>query len=120
MGEDILANMKECAPVGCLQMGAPLALARLRSRVDPSFPDDIRSQIKVSPVTVRVKARISEKGEVVTADLEGGNVILYDRVRAAVLRWKFSPAIVQGDARCVDAEIPMVINFVTPGSSLLR
>jgi hypothetical protein len=118
IGEDILANMKTCRINGCVPMNAQLALVRLKKRVDPSFPDMLRSQIRATSVTVRVKARIDEKGDVVTADPEGGNAILHDRIREAVQQWKFSPAIIQGEARCVDAEIPIVINFVNPSASL--
>jgi hypothetical protein len=93
-------------------MTAQLVLARLKTRVDPDFPAYVRSQIKVSPVTVRMKAKISETGEVVSSEAQGGNAILYSSIRAAFERWKFSPAIIQGAPRCIETEIPIVINFV--------
>ena len=109
VGEDILDKMT-CTQAGCIQMSAQLALLRLKTRVDPDFPAFVRAQIKVSPVTIRVKTRISETGDVMASEPQGGNAILYNSVRAAVDRWKFSPAIVQGEARCVDTEIPIVIS----------
>jgi tetratricopeptide (TPR) repeat protein len=109
--DDILSKMKMCTPTGCLQMTAPVALVRLRNRVDPEFSPIIISQLRGTPVTVRVKTRISETGVVVSADPQAGNPILYPAVRAAVDQWKFSPAVVEGQARCVDTEIPLVINF---------
>jgi len=110
-GEDILAKMKSCAPTGCIQMDSKLALARLKNRIDPQFPADTKSQINVFPVRVRVKVRIDEKGDVVTSDPQGGNPILYNAIRTAVDRWKFSPAVTEGAARCVDTEIPFLFTF---------
>jgi hypothetical protein len=92
-------------------MDTQLALTRLRSRVDPQFPSFVTSLIKVSPVRIRVKARIDENGNVSGRELEGGNPVLYDAIRTAVGQWKFKPALVEGGPRCVDTEIPFVINF---------
>jgi len=111
IGEDILAKMTTCTSTGCIQMNPQLALARLRSRVDPDFSPTVRSQIKVSPITVRVKLRISATGDVSASEPQGGNALLYSALLNAVDRWKFSPAIVQGEARCVDTEIPIVITL---------
>jgi len=109
--QDIQARMKSCVHTRCIQMMAQLALTRLKNRVDPQFSPYIRAMMKDSPITVRVKAKISEGGDTVTTGLNGGNALLYDGVRAAVDQWKFSPAIVQGEARCVDTEIPIVLKF---------
>jgi hypothetical protein len=110
-GEDIQARMKTCVHTRCIQMSPQLALTRLKTRVDPQFSPYILSMMKDSPVTVRVKAKISEAGDAVAGDLNGGNALLYDPVRVAINQWKFSPAIVQGEARCVDTEIPIVLKF---------
>jgi tetratricopeptide (TPR) repeat protein len=110
-GEDIQARMKTCVHTRCIQMTPQLALTRLKNRVDPQFSPYIRSMVKESPVTVRVKAKISEAGDTVPGELNGGNPLLYDAVRTAVSQWKFSPAIVEGEARCVDTEIPIVLKF---------
>jgi hypothetical protein len=109
--EDILAKIKTCTPTGCVQMNSQLALARLRSRVDPQFTSFITSQLKASSVTVRIKARINENGDVTASEPQGGNPLLYPGIRAAIQKWKFSPTLIQGQARCVDTEIPLVINF---------
>jgi hypothetical protein len=110
-GEDIQARMKTCVHTRCIQMTPQLALTRLKTRVDPQFSPYIVSLMKDSPVTVRVKTKISEAGDTAAGDLNGGNALLYDSIRAAVNQWKFSPAIVQGEARCVDTEIPIVLKF---------
>jgi len=110
-GEDIRATMKTCAHTGCVQMTFPLALSRLKNRVDPQIPPHLLSLIKDFPMTIRVRARINEAGDVAAAELSGGNALVYDAVRAAFGQWKFFPALVQGAARCVDTEIPIVLKF---------
>jgi hypothetical protein len=110
IGEDVLTRMTSCKPTACIPMSAQLALTRLRTRVDPQFPAHVISQIKGAPVTVRVKAKIDEKGNVTSGELEGGNALLYNPIRAALTEWKFSPAVVEGEPRCVDTEIPFIVN----------
>jgi hypothetical protein len=115
IGEDILSKMTTCTTnTGCVQMTAQLALARLKTRVDPDFPPYVRSQIRVAPITVRVKTKINETGDVIGTEPQGGNAILYNSVQAAVNRWKFYPTIVPGgEARCVETEIPIVVTLKT-------
>lgn len=106
---DLLAKMKMCTHTGCLQMATPLALARLKTRVDPEFPAYLVNQIGTQ-TTVRVKATISEKGDVTAKDVRGDNPLLNNAVKVAVEQWKFSPALLDGGPRCVDTELPIVIN----------
>lgn len=108
---DILAKMKTCTPAGCIQMQSSLALARLKTRVNPEFPSYVLSQLRVSPVVVHVKARIDEKGDIATSEVYGGSPLLYTSVRIAVQQWKFSPALMDDQARCIDTDIPIVINL---------
>jgi hypothetical protein len=110
-GEDILATMTTCTPTGCIPMSTPLALARLKSRVDPQFPANVLTQLRTTSTTVHVKARINENGDVASSEVVGGNPQVNIAVRTAFDRWKFSPAVVQGAPRCVDTEIPIVINL---------
>jgi tetratricopeptide (TPR) repeat protein len=108
-GEDILAKMKMCTHTGCLQMSTPLALARLKTRVDPELPAFAVSQI-TTQTTVRVKAMISEKGDLTAKDVHGDNPMVNNAVKAAIEQWKFTPALTGSEARCVETEIPIVIN----------
>jgi tetratricopeptide (TPR) repeat protein len=110
---DIVGRMTTCTHTGCIPMGTQLALTRLKSRVDPQFSALVISQLKITPVTVRVKARINEKGEPTATELNGGNPLLYNPIRAAFEQWRFTPALVEGESRCVETEIPIVINFAT-------
>jgi len=109
--EDILAKMKTCTPAGCLQMPSQLALIRLKTRVNPEFSAYVLSQLKVSPVVVHVRARIDEAGNVANNEIYGGSPLLYAAVRSAVQQWKFSPALLADQARCIDTDIPIVINL---------
>src|SRR5262249_38565952 len=109
--EDILAKMKTCSHTGCIQMTTQLALTRLKTRVDPQFSAHALSVLRDSPTTIRVKVRINATGDVAASEIPGGNPIVYDAVRAAVDQWKFSPAIVENESRCVDTEIPIVVKF---------
>ena len=111
IGNDILHQMPACKSVSCLEMDSPLALARLKKRVDPEIPPTFRNVVGLASLTVRVKARIDEKGNVTASEAEGGNAMLNNAVRNAVRRWKFSPIVDQNGPRCVDTEIPIVIRM---------
>jgi hypothetical protein len=109
--EDLLGTMKTCTPAGCIQMDPQLALARLRIRVEPQVNSGLRDQIRVSPIMVRLKVRIDERGAVVSTEPRGGHPLLYGPLRTAVDQWQFYPAITEYGVRCVDTEIPFVFNF---------
>src|SRR5262245_65796818 len=69
--EDILAQMKMCThTAGSLPMSTPLALARLKTRVDPEFPAFVVSQI-ATQTTVRAKATITENGAASATEVRG-------------------------------------------------
>jgi hypothetical protein len=110
-GEDILAKMKTCVPVSCIQMESQSALTRLKTRVDPQFPPQLVSRLKALPPTFHVKARIDVNGNVVSTEIRGGDIILYSAVRTAVDQWKFLPARTESGARCVDTDIPITIHL---------
>jgi hypothetical protein len=96
----------------CLDMQTQLALARLKRRVDPVISNDIRYYLKNSPqVTVRVKTRINESGDVVVISMPDSNPILTNSIRTAVGQWKFMPVRDSRGPRCVDTEIPIVIKL---------
>jgi tetratricopeptide (TPR) repeat protein len=96
----------------CLDMQPQLALARLKTRVDPVIPSDIRHYLKnTAQLAVRVKARISENGDVTVTGMPEGNPILNNVVRSAVTQWKFAPVRDSNGPRCVDTEIPILIKL---------
>jgi len=110
-GEDIRGQMTTCTKNGCLQMNSVLAMARLKSRVNPEISPALQGFMHGSQVTVRVKTRIDEAGNVTVSETEGGNPTVSAAVRSAVERWKFNPIIDQTGSRCVDTEIPIFIRF---------
>ena len=83
-----------------------LAMARLKTRVDPEIPASVLSR----SLSVRVQARIDEEGSVAVKGIRGGNTAVQNAVKTAVERWKFLPAIVEKQPRCVETEIEIVIN----------
>jgi tetratricopeptide (TPR) repeat protein len=93
----------------CLALDYRVAMTRLKTRVDPDIPREARPYIQGSQVTLRVKVRIDDGGNVVTADIAGGNPMLNSAVKNAVLQWRFSSAMDTNGARCVDTEIPIVL-----------
>jgi tetratricopeptide (TPR) repeat protein len=101
---------KPNVPAACLEMQTALALARLKTRVDPYITSDLRTYLKNNvATTVRVKVKISETGDVTVTGMPDGNPILNNTVRNAVLQWKFIPIRDQSGPRCVDTEIPIVL-----------
>jgi hypothetical protein len=112
IAQDILAEIKPCAPVtpvpqSCLQMAPQLAMTRLRTRVDPDIP---RSARPGTPVRLLVKANIDNTGRVTVHEIQGGDDFFKERVKAAVEQWRFLPAITGEQARCVETELPIVLS----------
>jgi tetratricopeptide (TPR) repeat protein len=105
IGADILSQMEICPIRTCLNTTAQLAMVRLRSRVNPELPRGLLT----SRLTVQVKVRIDEMGNVSVTGMEGGNNAVNPAVEAAVARWKFNPAIVAGEPTCVVTELPIIL-----------
>jgi len=96
----------------CLDMQPQLALTRLKTRVDPTIPSDIRHYLKnAAQLAIRVKARISENGDVTVTGMPEGNPIVNSVIRSAVAQWKFAPIRDSSGPRCVDTEIPILIKL---------
>jgi hypothetical protein len=128
-GEDIRAQMISCEDTNknaanatgdskavsnsaCIEMQPQLALARLKTRVDPAISNELRVYLKNSTqVSVRTKVRISETGDVTVTGVPAGNPVFNTVVSNAVAQWKFVPARDQNGPRCVDTEIPLVIKL---------
>jgi tetratricopeptide (TPR) repeat protein len=113
---DILDQITPCAGAvraaqpsaqSCLQMTSQNAMVRLKTRVNPQIP---RAALPAGTVRFVAKVRIDESGNVTVRDVQGPNTFLNNPVRAAVGQWKFVPAMVSGRARCVETELPIVLN----------
>jgi tetratricopeptide (TPR) repeat protein len=103
----------KATPTGCLDMQSQLALARLKTRVDPTISEDVKNYLRKNSgaAQVRVKARINENGDVAVTGIIEGNPLLNNVVRNAVVQWKFSPIRDASGIRCVDTEIPMLLKL---------
>ncbi len=95
------------APKGCVQMPGPLALARLKTRVEPEFPAAVRTFFQNSQITVSIKARIDETGSATVTEATGANTVIINALRSAVERWKFIPMVDESGPRCANTEFQM-------------
>src|SRR5262249_9449477 len=69
-GDDIRGQMTTCTKNGCLEMNSVLAMARLKTRVAPEINAALQGFLHGSQITVRVKARIDEAGNVTVSEAE--------------------------------------------------
>ena len=70
LGADILSEPVDCTKV-CLPSTNRLAMRRLETRVEPDIPRAALAGIGGSGLMLRVKATISETGEVTVTTVEG-------------------------------------------------
>jgi tetratricopeptide (TPR) repeat protein len=96
-------------PTACLTMDPQLALARLKTKVEPEIPREARAYFQNAQIPVRLKTRIDHAGNATVVEVIGVNIILNNAVRAAVEKWKFSPIVDSSGTRCVDTEILVMI-----------
>jgi TonB family protein len=123
IGQDTLDQMTACipkmdapkegVPAGCIAMQSQLAMARVRTKVDPVIaPVVLQAMLtNTSSVLVRVRVRIDEKGNVAATQIEGEYPFINDAVKDAVRSWKFIPAIIQNEPRCVDTSFTIEIKL---------
>jgi hypothetical protein len=118
---DIVAQITPCAPPPrapaapprevqdqpCLQLQTQDAMARLKTRVDPQVTGAARP---TSPVNFLLNINLDKHGNVTVNRVQGPSLALNGLVQAAVERWKFSPAIVENEPRCVDTVLPITLN----------
>lgn len=110
LGDDLLAQMKPCVKKkACMPVTTQLALARLKTQVNPVLTPAMQDYARRSPTTVHVKTRIDEKGDVLVLDTLGTNPMLNDVVKSAVEKWKFAPVMDDKGARCAETDIPVII-----------
>jgi tetratricopeptide (TPR) repeat protein len=99
-------SVSTAAAPGCIQMASQVAMARLKSRVNP----DIQlSRLPIQPLNLRAKVRIDEYGNVAVQDIQGSNRYINETMKAAIEKWKFIPATIGEQKRCVETELPIVL-----------
>ena len=108
IGKDLLAEMETCVRAGCVPLTPETALSRVKARSDATLPSGIVPR-PVPPnfaLTVQVKVRIDEKGNVTVADPQSIQSNIRDSVVDAATKWKFAPAS-GAENRCVETTIPI-------------
>ena len=81
-------------------------MSRLKTQVKPEIP---RSAIPAGGVNIFVKMRIDTSGNVTVTEVQGSSSFLNEALKAAVEKWKFSPATAGGTPHCVETELPIVL-----------
>jgi hypothetical protein len=90
----------------CLEMSSPQAMARIKSQISPNVPLE---KLPAAPLNFHVKVRIDENGNVSVRGIEGSTAYLNEAMRSAIERWRFLPAVVQDQRRCVETELEVAL-----------
>jgi tetratricopeptide (TPR) repeat protein len=98
-------NSQTEAVVECIQSSSETAMIRLKTRVEPELP----AQMRGKQVRVRAAVRIDAQGNTTVRRLQGGSVPVNKMVVKALKEWKFHPAKVFNQARCVETELFVVV-----------
>jgi tetratricopeptide (TPR) repeat protein len=107
---DFMAEMDgTCTKQDCIQLSPTDALSRVTNREDAKLPPGIvpRPIPQNFALTVRVKVRIDEMGNVTVTDPESIQSNIRDSVVAAASKWKFSPDSAGSATRCMETTIPI-------------
>jgi hypothetical protein len=100
----ILAEMAKCIQKACMRSDPGLAINRLRSRVNPYIDPSLQRYVTRG---IRVAIEIGVDGAVEVKQILNANARIAEALRTAVEQWKFYPAIVGNEPRCVDTELPI-------------
>jgi tetratricopeptide (TPR) repeat protein len=113
IAQDLTDQMATCSPKPCVRMDVEMAMLRLTKSNQPEIPLALQKSLDHAR-TVQVESRIEENGDVAVLAVRGENTAINDVVRSAVEKWKFSPAIVENEKRCVETVFPIVITPSRP------
>jgi hypothetical protein len=98
----VLREMDECTPLPCLSGDPVLAMRRLRTRVDPQIDPSLWRYLSQTLVDIS----IDEDGAVTVKNISNTDGRLADHLKTALERWRFSPAVIDNQQRCVDTQLP--------------
>ena len=90
-----------------------LIVGRLISHIDPEAPAAATSVPGAK--TVRLRATVGSKGEVVAVTPISGPAQLFPGVLSAVREWRFEPTLLDG--RPIDMQVDLTITFHPPGDT---
>jgi tetratricopeptide (TPR) repeat protein len=115
IAQDLTDQMATCSPELCVRMDVDMVMLRMKSGQQPVIPAALQRNLDSTRArTVRVEARIEENGDVDVLTVLGESTAINSVVRSAVEKWKFSPAIVDKEKRCVETVFPIVITPSRP------
>jgi tetratricopeptide (TPR) repeat protein len=110
LNREALAEMGQCqvrpAPRGCMRSDPMLAINRLTTRVNPMIDPALQRYVTRG---IRVAIQIDVAGNVTVIGTSNVNPRLADALKKAVEQWKFYPAIVNNEPRCVETELPITL-----------
>src|SRR5262249_34668458 len=110
LNREALAEMGQCdvkaAPQGCMRSDPILAINRLTTRVNPMIDPALQRYVTRR---MRVSVQIDVAGNVTVIGTSNVNARLADALKKAVEQWKFYPAIVNNEPRCVETELPITL-----------
>jgi protein TonB len=97
-------------PVAAPRVSQGVKEASLVQRVEPVYPSQARTQRIQGKVTL--SATIGPDGAVRQVAVVGGSPVLAEAAKTAVLKWRYSPALLNGSPIEVQKEI--VVIFAQP------
>jgi TonB family protein len=105
-----LASVPTQMPVAAPRVSQGVKEASLVQRVEPVYPSQARTQRIQGKVTL--SATIGPDGSVRQVAVVGGSPVLAEAAKTAVLKWRYSPALLNGSPIEVQKEI--VVIFAQP------
>jgi tetratricopeptide (TPR) repeat protein len=101
--------LPEPPPGPCVQSEPLLAMARLKTRVNPQIDPALQRYIGRG---IAVRVQIDEQGNVEVKDVAKANPKIAEALRSAIEQWKFHPTVIRDEVRCVETELPLTV--ITP------
>jgi TonB family protein len=105
-----LTSMPAQMPVAAPRVSQGVQEARLVRRVEPVYPPQARAQRSQGKITL--SATIGADGSVRQVAVVGGSPVLAEAAKDAVLKWRYSPALLNGSPIEVQKEI--IVIFAQP------
>ena len=81
-------------------------MSRLQYRVNPVIEPSLQQYVEKGTV---VRISIDEKGNVAVKDVVNADSRIADALQVAVEQWKFTPTIIDNEARCLNTELPITL-----------
>jgi hypothetical protein len=108
LARNTLDQMQLCASRVCIQGDPALALNRLKTRVNPQLDPSLQRYVTRR---IMVGIEIDETGSVRVKKISNANDRIAAALKDAVERWKFTPAVIDNQNRCVETELPVSLIF---------